>query len=223
MKFDKINITKSIILTLLFYILIELIGTWILLIPNVLEKPIFLNVYQLINSIIGLIILALFFKTIKRIDLLKFNKTEIKYYILAPILGVGFVFSQPFLNVLYHLRIPSELFQIKLDLKNLANLNIIAMILIVPFTEEFFFRSYIQGELTKKYNTIIAILVASVLFAFIHIPFESLLDESNHFSLHQAFIALFGGLISGILFYKTKSITPSIIFHIFWNLTSYVL
>ncbi|MFB9053072.1 lysostaphin resistance A-like protein [Formosa undariae] len=101
-------------------------------------------------------------------------------------------------------------------------MSVIASIFVVPITEELFFRNYILRGLLQNYKPIIAIILSSLMFAFIHIPFISLFYEFLDFSLHQTYITIFGGLLSGILFYKSKSIVPSIIFHIFWNLTSYV-
>ena len=105
----------------------------------------------------------------------------------------------------------------------MTSLNVIAFIMIVPFTEELFFRNYLLSALLKNYKPLVSIIITSLLFAFIHIPFGSLFFEFLEFSIHQAYIAIFGGLISGILFYKSKSVTPSIVFHVIWNLVSHVL
>ncbi|PCH99685.1 MAG: hypothetical protein COB81_10510 [Flavobacteriaceae bacterium] len=39
----------------------------------------------------------------------------------------------------------------------------------------------------------------------------------------RVYIALFGGLISGVLYYKSNSIIPSIIFHVIWNLMANIM
>ncbi|MFD2564778.1 CPBP family intramembrane glutamic endopeptidase [Aquimarina rubra] len=102
-------------------------------------------------------------------------------------------------------------------------MSVIASILVVPVTEELFFRKYIQDGLTINYKPYQAIIFTSILFAFIHIPFISLFYDFMDFSFHRSYITLFGGIISGTLFYKSKSIIPSIMFHLFWNLTSYIV
>lgn len=216
------KVPKAIFLTILYFISLELIGLWILLIPDVIEYLGLIKSSHLINSVVSLIFLLLIFKIIKRTDLLKFNKVDPKYYLSAIILGIGFVFFQSILNIFYHLKISSDLFDFDFTLDRLTNLNALATIFVVPITEELFFRNYLQVELTKNYKVFKAIIFSSLLFAFIHIPFVSLIYESINFNLHQAYITFFGGLISGVLLYKSKSIVPSIIFHIFWNLASYV-
>jgi len=56
-----------------------------------------------------------------------------------------------------------------------------------------------------------------LLFSMIHIPIFAFFIEFVDFSMYQAFFALFGGIISGILYYKSKSLIPSILFHMIWN------
>ena len=214
------KLLKSIILTVLFYVTIEVIGLWILLIP--LETNEYLDLLKgshFISSIVALVILLSVFKLIKRTDLLKPKKTDFKFYIIAAILGVGFVFFQSILNIIYYQEFSYKRFDFEFTLERLNSLNTLATILIVPITEELFFRNYLQGGLVRCYTPVKALIYTSLLFAFIHIPFASLFYEFMDFNLHQPFVAIFGGLISGMLFYKSKSITPSIIFHIMWNLT----
>lgn len=176
-----------------------------------------------VNSIITLVFLVFIFKSLKQSDLLKLDKPKPKYYFIALLSGIGFVFFQSILNIFYHQEISSELFDYEFTLERLTSLSVIASIFVVPITEELFFRNYILRGLLQNYKPIVAIILSSLIFAFIHIPFVSLFYEFFDFSLHQAYITIFGGLIAGMLFYKSKSIIPSIIFHIFWNLTSYVV
>lgn len=211
---------KAILLTILYYLLVELIGLWILLIPADMESVNLIKASHFINSVVTLIFLLIIFKSIEKSNSLKFNKTEPKYYFLALILGIGFVFFQSILNIIYYQEIS---FNYNFTLERLTSLSVITSIIIVPITEELFFRNYVLRGLLKNHKPILAIILSSLLFALIHIPFVALYYEFIDFSFHQAFIAIFGGLISGMLFYKSKSIIPSILFHVFWNLTSYVL
>jgi len=214
---------KAILLTILYYIILELIGCWILLIPDEMEYLELFKISRLITSMITITFLVLIFKSFKQSDSLKFNKTDPKYYLISAMLGIGFVFFQSILNIIYHQEISSEFFDFNFNIKRLTSLNVIASILIVPIMEELFFRNYLLRRLLEKYGPIVAIIISSFLFAFIHIPFGALFSEMYDLSFHHAYITLFGGAISGILYYKSKSINPSIIFHMFWNLTIYVL
>ena len=212
---------KSIFLTLIYYILTGIIGLWIFLIPKETEYLNLLKNSELIDSFVALILLILIFKLINRTNLLELNKTNSKFYLFGMLLGIGFVFFQPFLNLIYYQEVSFDIFKFDFTFKRLNYLNILSSILIIPIIEELFFRNYIQNGLTKYYKPFNAIILSSILFAFIHVNFASLFFEFMDFSLHHAYIALFGGLISGILFHKSKSIIPSIVFHIFWNLTAY--
>jgi len=214
---------KAILLTILYVLSKEIIGLWILLFPSVSNYPIIYKIYQLVNSIALLTLLIFVLKLLRRPDLLKINKSQTKYYVLAVILGIGFVFFQPILNIIYNVEFSSEAFHFNFDPQRLISFNVIALGVLFPITEEMFFRNYLQRELTKEYNPLLGIIIASVLFAFIHIPYQSLFVEFIDFSLHRPFITLFGGVILGILFYNSKSIIPSIIFHIIWNFTSYII
>jgi len=115
------------------------------------------------------------------------------------ILGIGFVFFQPILNIIYNVEFSTEAFHFNFDPQRLISFNVIALWVLFPITEEMFFRNYLQRELTKEYNPLLGIIIASVLFAFIHIPY-GLFVEFIDFSLHRPFITLFGGVIQEFYF-----------------------
>lgn len=178
-----------------------------------------IDTYDFISHCIALFVMVIFFIIIKRKDVLQFKATAPKFYVLAMLLGIGFVFFQALLNILYHLEIDPEFYTYEFTLKRLKLMFGLSIIIIAPITEELFFRGYLQRELTKKYKPYLAIFLASLLFAFIHLQIQSSIFNSSYIDWHHAYIAFFGGFISGVLFYKSKSITPSILYHIFWNLT----
>ena len=211
------KLTKSIVLTVLYFISLETIGSWVFLIPVETEYLDLLKATHLINSVVTLIVLIIVFKLIKRPDLLAFKKTKTKFYFFGILLGVGFVFFQSVLNIVYYREISTEIFNYGFRLDRLTSLNVIALIMIVPFTEELFFRNYLHSAFLKNYKPLVSIIITSLLFAFIRVPFGSLFFEFLEFSFHQAYFAIFGGLISEILFYNSKSVTPSIVFRVIWN------
>ncbi len=213
--------SKSILLTLIFYISIGIIGFWVYLVPSGPEYLNLLKASELINSFVILISLILIFRIINRPDLLKFNKTNSKFYLFAILLGIGFVFFQPYLKLIYKQEISFDNFKFDFTFSRLTYFNVLSSVIIIPITEELFFRNYIQSGLTKYYKPFVAIFLASILFAFIHFNVVAFFYDFLEFHLGHVYITFFGGLISGILFYKSKSIVPSIIFHIFWNLTVY--
>jgi membrane protease YdiL (CAAX protease family) len=85
--------------------------------------------------------------------------------------------------------------------------NTISILIIAPIFEELFFRKFLLQNLLKENSKIIGILISSLCFAIIHI--ETLLN------LVPTFIF---GIISGLIFIKTKRIIYSIILHFLVNL-----
>ena len=55
------------------------------------------------------------------------------------------------------------------------------------------------------------------LFASIHLSFMNLIN-GEALNIHSSYIALFGGFLSGLLYFKSRSTGPSIVFHIMWNM-----
>jgi len=217
---ELISIPKAILATLLYIIGIELIGSWFF-IAKAIEFEDYYKYYLFIQGalqLIGILIFIYFIKHRTFNNLIK--KTHRKWYVFAFILGISFVFMQTPLKWIYNLLFGTEYYiDYRFDdLSKFKNVNIISSIIFIPIGEELFFREYIQNNLQKKTNAVFAILLASFVFALIHAPYMNLILESFHQNWHLFYLTLFGGLLSGILYFKSKSIGPSIIFHMLWNL-----
>ena len=83
---------------------------------------------------------------------------------------------------------------------------IIGKVIIIPIIEELFFRKVLITKMKIKFNALLSILISSLLFSLVHLPY-----------IHKSYIALFGGLISGYIYHKTDKVIYSILFHIPWN------
>jgi membrane protease YdiL (CAAX protease family) len=219
------SIPKAILATLLYLIGMELIGSWFL-IAEAIGFESYNNYYLLIQGtlqLIGVLIFIYFIKNWTFKNLIK--KIHRKWYLFALILGISFVFMQTPLKWIYNLLFGTE-YEIayRFDgLPKFKNINMISAILMIPIAEELFFREYVQNNLQKKTNTIVAILLASLLFASIHSPYMNLILESSNQDWHLFYLTIFGGIISGVFYFKSKSIGPSIVFHTFWNLMVYIV
>ncbi|RMA93130.1 CPBP family intramembrane glutamic endopeptidase [Hydrogenothermus marinus] len=77
------------------------------------------------------------------------------------------------------------------------------------FAEEIFFRGYIQNELSKRFNNHLAIIITSFLFSLPHLILS--------FSILSV-LTFFPSIIFGYLYYYSKSIWASSIFHFFSNM-----
>ena len=219
------NLLLTTLATLLYIAGIELIGTW----SRIAESFKFENYfkyYLLIQGTLQTVAIFIFIyfarhRTFKKL----IEKTDFKWYFIAFTLGLSFVYLQSPLKWIYNLLFGTEYF-IGYDLDGLSslwNINRMSSVLLIPIGEELFFRGYIQNRLQKKTNHVLAIIYASLLFALIHSPYINLFFEDFHQTWHLTYLTFFGGLISGLLYYKSKSIGPSIIFHIFWNLIAHIL
>ncbi|WP_299680578.1 type II CAAX endopeptidase family protein [uncultured Dokdonia sp.] len=214
------NVPKAILATVVYIIVIELSGSWIH-IPSLTKTENYLDYYNIIQGTLQLFIILIFLFGIKRYcfkNLIK--KTNYIWYLLAFIMGSIFVFIQTPLKWFYNYLFDTTYYiDYSFDgISKFHDINLISIILIIPIGEELFFRGYIQKRLQLKTTTSICILVTSILFALIHAPYSNLLLEEYYQDWHLFYLTFFGGLLSGILYYKSKSIGPSIIFHIFWNL-----
>jgi len=219
------KILNAILLTLAWMLFIELINAWTLLIPAdwVFSESI-IKVSHLISYLVVLFAMILLFKIFKQPEALTVSKAKPTFYVIGIMSGIAFVFLQSILLTFYFQEISSEFFRWDFSLELLTTLPffIIGSVLIVPITEELFFRNFILRGLLKNNDTISAILISSLLFSFVHIPFINFLYDSVDFSLRQAYITIFGGVIAGSLYCKSKSIIPPILFHMFWNLSAAV-
>ena len=85
----------------------------------------------------------------------------------------------------------------------------IKMLIIAPIFEELFFRKFLFSKLLEKYKFNIAIIISSLCFSAIHFETPSNLIPSLIF-----------GLISALIYFKTKKISYSICLHFIINLST---
>jgi membrane protease YdiL (CAAX protease family) len=79
------------------------------------------------------------------------------------------------------------------------------LLLLVPFSEEFFFRGLLFGHLRKGFTAAQATLLCSLLFAFLHSPATAML------------VAGLLSLLTCILVLRTRTLVCAIQLHIAWN------
>lgn len=215
-----ISIPIAILATLLYIIGIELLGSWFYL-AEAIKFNNYIDYYLLIQGAVQFIAVVIFIYLIKNKTLKNLiKKTNPKWYLLALLLGISFVFIQSPLKWIYNFLFDTEYYiAYRFDgFPTFKNINIISSILLIPISEELFFREYIQNYLQKKLNVFLSIIIASLLFASIHSPYLNLISEYYNQDWHSFYLTIFGGIISGVLYYKSKSIGPSMVYHIFWNL-----
>lgn len=214
---------KSIGNTILFILFFNAISCWPFFLPSTIDFKTIVTLDSFITPLILLVFVAVYLGLINDSSFLTVKKTGFIYYVFAFILGLSFVFIQTPLNSIYN-DFFGTAYSISYRFEPIGIFRFSAYyaVFIAPFSEEFFFRKFIQGHLLRRYKPVIAILFTSILFAAIHLPFVSLFFDDYDFSFHHAYITLFGGIILGILFYKSKSIGPPVAMHLFWNLGVFI-
>lgn len=91
-------------------------------------------------------------------------------------------------------------------------IGLISVCLIGPLTEEVIFRGAIERRLLERYkNPWIAIVVSALFFAV------------AHFNFAQAFTAIIIGIFMGWIYYRTRSIWPTVLIHVVNNTAASVL
>lgn len=134
------------------------------------------------------------------------NKRIISYLIIVSIV-VAFGIACPIIS---SIPVPEIIKKILLEMG--SQTGILAFILIViaaPVMEELIFRGIILDGLLKTYYPLKSILISSLLFGI------------SHLNPWQFVSALFIGFFSGWVYYKTRSLLPSIIIHASVNLSAF--
>lgn len=122
------------------------------------------------------------------------------------LLSIMLVFASMFaFNIMAQLLgLPDELAEVMKQMSNNI-LGCFAIAVLGPILEEVLFRGAIQGYLMRKYNPVVGIVVASVIFGVIH---------KNPI---QIFYATCLGLVFGWMYYRIRSLMPVIIGHVLNN------
>lgn len=216
---------KSFSYTLLFVLIIEIGGYCTsFLVDHYYIFSNFIYLFPLLNSVVSSILILTWIWFLANSKFFVISKTSSKNYFLATALGLSFAFLQSPLNYFYNEIFHSNYTIVyNFELDNTLRWNIISSVVLAPFYEELFFRKYLQQRLSCHYKPFVAILLASFLFSLIHAPYELLIFENLDLDFHQTYITFFGGLVSGTLYYNSKSIGPSIMMHSFWNLSASIL
>ena len=218
-------ILKALVSTLLFIIFIEAITVWVFLTQYFDIWWLVDNYMLIINGFVEVLIVCIFIAKTEGASSLLPKKTDSRFYIWAVSMGIGFIFFQTVLNYFYNVAFGTEYHILFVfEPLQLLKLNSIAHILLLPLAEELFYRQYLQKRLQRNHNALISVVVTAILFSILHLRLGSaLVYPSISLDWHLTYITLFGGLISGFLYFKSGSYGPSFVFHAFWNLMVVIL
>jgi len=93
------------------------------------------------------------------------------------------------------------------------------LLAMVGFSEEAFWRGYIQTRIIASVGRVKGLLVTSLLFAVLwHFPVEFYLQSGDVLvTLVNALMRFVPGLLFGYLMLRSQNVLPSSILHLFWN------
>ena len=221
-KPKKMNLGKVTLFTFAFILFNELIAIWVFLELWFNIGPFIDNYYLLVNGSIEIALLAAFIAYMDGLDGIKPKRTSINYYLLALLSGLLLVLAQYPLFQLYNALFGTDInIVLDFDLARLKTVNILAIVFLIPIAEEFFFRQFIQRKLQLTFTRFNSVLLSAVLFSLVHLNIGAIFFEYLKFCFDDAYIALFGGIISGTLYSRSNSVGPSILFHMAWNFVAF--
>ncbi|HEM6117099.1 CPBP family intramembrane glutamic endopeptidase [Streptococcus pluranimalium] len=84
-------------------------------------------------------------------------------------------------------------------------LEILLIAIVQPFFEEALFRGILQEKLSKRFSSLLSIILVAVVFSFVH------------FYTFEINVQLISGLFFGFLYWKFRSIESTWIFHSIYN------
>ena len=144
--------------------------------------------------------------------------TSDRHYHLAFLLGAIFGLLFPLVNGLYEAIGSAEGFVNPYDFRGYQNLSVGALshLLIIPITHELFCREYLQKRLMRQYSASKALWMAAVAFTLIGIPWYAVLGGYYSIPPTTILYGLGGGYLSGMLYYQSGSLGPSVALHISW-------
>jgi len=98
-------------------------------------------------------------------------------------------------------------------------LSVVAFMALVAFLEEVLFRGLLFKAIEKRKSTKTAVIISGLTFGFGHIV-NLLNGYTGIAQIIQIILAVVIGIVLSLLFVRTKSIVPGIVFHFFFNLAS---
>lgn len=148
-------------------------------------------------------------KTGERAINLNLKNIKILPLIVLGMLGLGIGITDPLANL-----IPMPEFVKTMFLDAIGNPNIYTfttLVIAAPILEELIFRGIMLDGLLKRYSPLKSILISSLLFGIVHL---------NPWQFIGAMIL---GSFLGWIYYKTKSVVPTIIMHSVNNLVGFLM
>lgn len=139
------------------------------------------------------------------------NFSEKKLYLWSAVAAIGLLIFD--LMGGFYLPIPEDPEVMEMLMQMMKNpIGLLSVCLIGPLAEEAIFRGAVERRLLQKnWNPWFAIVISALLFALVH------------FNFAQAFTATVIGIFMGWVYYRTRSIWPTVIIHVVNNTVASII
>lgn len=110
----------------------------------------------------------------------------------------------------------SGVFSIKGINGNIHTYQMLLLLFLLSTTEEILYRGILYRLIEKWGGTVAALITSSFLFSIMHL-------RNDHFNIYSFLAILFGGLIMGLMYTKTKNLWFPIAAHFTWNYSQIIM
>lgn len=204
------KLIRPVLFTLLFIGFTQALKVFLLI---VLGFDLF-DYYFLSYGLILLISILLFIYSNKGNKLKLPQSVDIKWYLITLGIFVGLIILRITISWIYILVTHESNTNIVLysGFSRILSLNNLSFLVFIPIANELFFRGFIQKNLHKHTRPIVAIFISSLLFA--AVPYSELIIAGLYLEFYKPLFTFLAGLVLGTLYYKSKSLGPSVLLHI---------
>lgn len=210
------TIKRSIIITGIIFIVSTALGLLKLLFNiNIVFYQHIIGVYDILSNLIIYLFVVIYLYRTNNKYLLKPTEKARNWSLLILVIVTSCGIQMVDLPFFQWQTLSNEYFSTKFRLLDYSNYTfelfqiygMFSVLIIAPIFEEIIFRYFFFGGLYKKYNLLIALGVSSFLFAIIHIS-----------SLRNIIPSFYFGIFSSLIYYRTRNISYSILFHLTYNI-----
>jgi membrane protease YdiL (CAAX protease family) len=191
----------------LFFLQIVLTLILSLVLENKPENESWGVIVSSVSFIVVIWITSKIFKTQLRFHYKPLKLIVVLYSALA---AICFVFIYPFITISSFINNLDqniiELTKVNLSINKSLYLYYFIAIIVMPILEEIYYRKIILCQIEKKYSTLIAILISSLMFSIFHMDYI------------QSQISFIFGILVSYIYVKTRRIEISILLHSAVNL-----
>ncbi len=153
-----------------------------------------------VSIVPNIVFICIIIKKTNKSNILRVNNCNLKYIVMAILFSAfSFIAYNKILNIMDGVKIYTY--------KSTFNIFTLICLIINVIVEEFIFRKTFFSELNRKFNVGVSILIQGIIFGILH------LSNPGH-----TIICILLGISAGIMYYSTKSLLYSIIFHSLYNL-----